>query len=119
MFKINMKTNKTFKLKGKKFYLKYILDTNIQNKTQKILDQLRYKLFSISYYCIGQEDNENNQTTIHCFIELKQTFETSSTSFFHVFIDGYMFHGNYRIGTRKKLIIDFIKDHSNKYITSS
>lgn len=111
--------NKAFKLKGKKFYLKYVLDNYIQNKTQKILDQLIYKLFSISYYCIGQENHENNQTTIHCFIEVKQTFETTNTSFFHVFIDGYQFHGEYRIGTRKKMIIDFIKNHSDKYITSS
>jgi len=112
-----MKTqHKLFKVKGKKLYLIYNIHKPIHNIKERILDQLKRKLIYIDIYLIGEEKKEFQTSNIHCFIELKTPFETSSPKFFDIDLDGHIFSGEYKTGTRKKRIIEYIlqlKSHIN------
>jgi hypothetical protein len=106
---------KSFQLSSKKIYLKYKnIYKNIDNISSKIKSQLIYKLIYIDYLIIGEED-KGDSITVHCFIELKSSINTSSSYFFDIYLDGELYHGHYRAGTRKKRILEYIYKNT-KYI---
>lgn len=109
---------KQFRLRGKKLFLTYPqLDKNIEFLKEKVLSQLKLKLKHIEHYLIGEEKHENGGIHIHCFFELKTSFDTMNVNYLDLELENQIYHGNYQIGKKKNLLIEYIIKDGN-FITN-
>lgn len=115
--KDNIKT-KQFRLRGKKLFLTYPqLNSSIEFIKEEALEQLKKKIKHIEYYLIGEEKHEDGGVHIHCFFELKTSFDTSNVNYLDLQFEGIEYHGNYQVGKRKNSLIEYIIKDGN-YITN-
>lgn len=113
-----MKKEKKFRLRGKKLFLTYPqLDKSIEFIKEKTLEQLKEKLKHIEYYLIGEEKHEDGGIHLHCFLELRVSFDTSDVHSLDLIFDKVKYHGNYQIGKKKNSIIEYIIKDCN-FITN-
>ena len=80
--------------------------TNIKNKNieflkEEVLSLLKSKLKHIEYYLIGEEKHEDGGIHIHCFFELKTSFDTMNVKYLDLELENQIYHGNYQIGKKK------------------
>jgi hypothetical protein len=88
-----------------------------ENLKEKVLKQLQNKLKHIEYYLIGEEIHQDGGIHLHCFLQLKTTFQTIEPNYFDLLIGDNFRHGKYEAGKRKnELIVYIIKD--NDFITN-
>ena len=75
-----IKGKKQFRLRVKKLFLTYPqLDKNIEFLKEEVLSKLKLK--HIEYYLIGEEKHEDGGIHIHCFFELKTSFDTMNVNY--------------------------------------
>ena len=116
--KNEIKNKKQFRLRGKKLFLTYPqLDKNIEFIKKEVLIQLKLKLKHIENYLIGEEKHEDGGIHIHCFFELKTSFDTTNVNYLDLELENQIYHGNYQIGKKKNLLIEYIIKDGN-FITN-
>lgn len=109
---------KQFRLRGKKLFLTYPqLNSSIEFIKEKVLKQLELKIKHIEYYLISEEKHKDEGLHIHCFFELKTSFDTSNVNYLDLQFEGVDYHGNYQIGKKKNALIEYIIKDGN-YITN-
>ena len=109
---------KQFRLRGKKLFLTYPqLNSSIEFIKEEALEQLKSKIKHIEYYLVGEEKHEDGGVHIHCFFELRTSFDTSNVNYLDLNFESVEYHGNYQVGKRKNSLIEYIIKDGN-YITN-
>nr|AEH68249.1 hypothetical protein [Phytophthora nicotianae]AEH68268.1 hypothetical protein [Phytophthora nicotianae]AEH68269.1 hypothetical protein [Phytophthora nicotianae]AEH68270.1 hypothetical protein [Phytophthora nicotianae]AEH68271.1 hypothetical protein [Phytophthora nicotianae] len=109
---------KQFRLRGKKLYLIYPqLNQNIKSLKETILKQLQIKIQNIENYLISEKYYQDSGVYIYCFFEMLTPIDICNINYFDIKLNDIKYHGNYKIGKQKKLIIEnLIKE--NNFITN-
>ena len=85
-----IKGKKQFRLRVKKLFLTYPqLDKNIEFLKEEVLSKLKLK--HIEYYLIGEEKHEDGGIHLHCFLELRVSFDTSDVHSLDLIFDKLKF----------------------------
>ena len=93
------------------------MNKNIEFLKEEVLSLLKSKLKHIEYYLIGEEKHEDGGIHIHCFFELKTSFDTMNVKYLDLELENQIYHGNYQIGKKKNLLIEYIIKDGN-FITN-